>query len=409
MKDALDVFVARAVHANRGDLASQAGIVYGLLREPTIRNVYVSSYYPHHYANMPRVRSVAPPPVRGFLTNSGERPLLRRRMPIFWGGGVDLQDTGSKIKMPLILLRILLLKRCGSPFVMAFQGAGPVRTRFGRLCLRCIARRLNLAVCREPTAQRVLTEQGRLDAQRVRLATDGALLLDPPNKAFGRRYLADRGLDPAGLILGLNLRRWFHQKSGWLPTQIHRQRRTGELNGPMRALVENIVDTLQDAADLGYRQIVLLPMYRSEPEPWEDDIALLKAVRARLVDHMRFVLVHEDLSVVQLASVFSCLTVMIGVRLHSTILAHVAGVPAIHVFYEHKGPEHFARLGMSDLLVGIDEACGSNGGRAILAALNRVHNRLEQTRTQLAQRVQELRNCAQSHLADALHVIHRAQ
>lgn len=77
----------------------------------------------------------------------------------------------------------------------------------------------------------------------------------------------------------------------------------------------------------------------------------------KLPADVRVKLVEEDLSLFDLLSRFSMLTAMIGMRLHSTIMAHIAGVPALHIAYKHKGWEHYENMNMKELVVDIDQAC----------------------------------------------------
>ncbi len=397
-----DVFVARGVRANRGDQASQAGIVDGLRRHPRVGQVFVTTWYPHHYAGWEDVIPVEPPPLRGLLTNATERPVLRRKLPVFWGGGVDLQDTGSKIKMPLILTRIRLLKRFGSPFVQAFQGAGPVRTGIGRFFMRRIVRRIDFTLAREPTAYGLLTGAGNMPTDRITQSVDGALMLECPRRAFGEAYLRERGLNTNASILGLNVRRWFHQKAGWLPTEVNRKGKEEELAGPMRQLVDHVAAALKRFADLGHRQFALIPMYRREPEPWEDDAFLLECVRDRLGDAATCVLVEEDVSPTDLLSIFTCLDLMIGVRLHSTIMAHVAGVPAVHIHYEHKGQEHYDHMNLPAHLIDIHDVTAPGGDARLTALLEHVWGERKPIAEKIAMEVARLRCLAESQLDTVL-------
>ncbi len=402
MTESLDVYLARSVRANRGDLASQAGIVQGLLRDPLVGRVYVSTYYPHYFSGQPRVVTIRPSALRGLVTNRAERWVLRSGIPALWGGGVDLQDTGGKIKMPLILLRILLLKRFGSPVVQVFQDAGPVRTRTGRFFLRRIARAFDTCVVRGPTARDLLVEQGGLDGSRIVESVDAALLLQCPGPDFGRGYLGERGLDPALPIMGLNLRRWFHQKADWLPTQLHRRRRGPEHEGRMAGLIDNVARAVASLEAAGYQQIVMVPMYRLEPEPWEDDILLLECMRERLPRTMKSVMVTEDLPTSNLLSIYACMSIMLGIRLHSTILAHVAGVPAVHIYYEHKGRDHFRHIGMEEYLVDIESASADAGGDALTDAVWRLHKERSGLSEALDRQIAVLRQRAERDLHQVL-------
>jgi polysaccharide pyruvyl transferase WcaK-like protein len=395
-----DVFLARFVRANRGDFANQAGLLAGLRRSPQVARVFISTFYPSHFETFSDVIPVTPAPMRGYLTNEEETNILRSSLPVFWGGGVDLQDTGSKIKMPIFWIRIWLLKRFGSKFVMAFQGAGPVRTRFGRWILRLLCKLFDHAIVREPTAYRLLTETGKLRSESINQSVDSALLLDPPDKDFGRQYLKEKGFDLSRPVVGVNLRRWFHQRGGWLPTEFNHKQGQSEGEVKMESLLYELSEALKSVN--GHEQVLLIPMYRRYPEMWEDDIILLEKLQNLLPSHFQIAAVEEDLSATELLSIFASMQVVVGVRLHTTIMAHVAGVPAVHIAYEHKGVEHFEMMGHSELVVPIDSACMQGGAKAIALCLSKAITQHELLSQEISEKCAALRLEAQEILENSL-------
>ncbi len=398
-----DVFLARFVRANRGDFANQAGVVAGLRRSPRVGIVYVSSFYPEHFKDFDDVCPIPPAPVRGYLTNRLEGEILKKRPPVYWGGGVDLQDSGSKIKIALLFIRILLLKRRGSRFVLAFQGAGPIRTRFGKFCLKLISRLIDYAIVREPTAQKILLEDAAMSAAEVALGVDSALLLEPPQSEFGRTYLQKHKFDISRPILGVNLRRWYHQRGGWLPTEFRSKNQAPGGAERMQTLISEMAQAI--SANGAYSQILMVPMYRRYPEMWEDDIVLLEELKSKLPSNYVVSFLEEDVSAFELLSIFSMLDVMIGVRLHSTIMAHIAGVPALHIAYEHKGIEHYDHMGMRDLILSIGEASTPGGAKVIQERLAAIQAHRDTIAEQCRRRCEELRVLAQNQLEKSLESI----
>ena len=397
-----DVFLARFVRANRGDFANQAGVVAGLRRSSRVGKVYVSSFYPEHFKGLDDVCPIPPASVRGYLTNRFEGKILKKRPPVYWGGGVDLQDSGSKIKIALLFLRILLLKRSGSRFVIAFQGAGPIRTRFGKFCLKLISRLIDYAIVREPTAQKILIEDAAMSQAEVVLGVDSALLLEPPQSEFGRTYLQKHKFDLSRPILGVNLRRWYHQRGGWLPTEF-RSKQAPVGAERMHTLISEMAQAI--STNGAYSKILMIPMYRRYPEMWEDDIVLLEELKARLPSNYVVGFLEEDVSAFELLSIFSMLDVMIGVRLHSTIMAHIAGVPAIHIAYEHKGIEHYEHMRMRDLVISIDEASILGGAKVIQERLGTIQAHRDIIAEKCSRRCEELRGLAQNQLEKSLESI----
>ncbi len=377
-------------------MASQMGLVQGLLAADSVGHVYVSTYYPHHYARMDRVVTLRPPPVRGYTINRSERELLATGALVTWGGGVDLQDLGSKLKLCLLWLRFILLKRYGSKIILGCQGTGPLRSRCGKVLVARIVQRLDGGVVREPTARRLVAETGNLPSACIHESCDAAFMLEPPDPAFGQQYLEEKGFDLKQPVLGVNVRRWYHERGGWFPSACRRRWVADRMSAPMQRLLNHMAEAI--ARQTVARQILLLPMYRREPEPWEDDIDLLEALQARLPTDFHAAMVDEDLATPALLSILSGLSALVGVRLHSTILAQVAGVPALHIAYDHKGVEHFQRMDMASWCLPIQEVQAANGADLLarkLAELLAHRATLAQT---VAQRTQTLRTDAKRQL-----------
>ena len=78
--------------------------------------------------------------------------------------------------------------------------------------------------------------------------------------------------------------------------------------------------------------------------------------RIGLPKTLRVVLLSDDSPILDLCALIARFDLMIGTRLHSTLIALRAGAPAIHIAYTLKGHDIYADLGLSGWIFGIDEA-----------------------------------------------------
>lgn len=390
-----EAFIARPVRANRGDMASQAGLVSALLRHPLIDSITVSTYYPHHYSGDNYVNPMTPPPVRGYATSWLERKTLKRSSVLAWGGGVDLEDGGSKSKLLLLNMKLALLKTANRPLVQAFQGAGPLNTSSGRWLAKLAAEFCDCHIVRESNAMDLLRCLG-IDSRELFLGCDAALLLDSVNAERGRHILSRKGLDPDAPTLGLNLRRWYHQSGGWIPTELRKSVRNGS-EVLMDKLIKNIRMSLRELPGMGVRQLLLLPMYLYYPEPWEDDIALLERSVEQL-EGFAIGRLYEDLSPQDVLSVLSCIDLMVGMRLHSTIMAHVSGTPAIHIAYADKGRDYFSMAGLRSQCVDVDDMLDGSNVATLVEKIKTIMVSEENIQEDIASRVGVLRAQGESAL-----------
>ncbi len=117
--------------------------------------------------------------------------------------------------------------------------------------------------------------------------------------------------------------------------------------------------TVDDLRARHRARVVLVSMYEPGSDPWEDDAPLLQTIKSRFPDDPDVVLCTEDLAIEDLCRLFGRFDLMIGMRLHSALIALRVGVPAIHIAYTLKGRDIYADLGLGEWVIDIDEALRS--------------------------------------------------
>lgn len=396
-----EVLVARSVRANRGDLANQLGLVNFLLQNKAIKKIYVSSYYPEHFKNIEKVVTLKPSLLRGYTLSIAELKILKKGTPIFWGGGIDIQDSGSKIKLLLILLRFILLTLFKNRLIVSFQGIGPIRTKTGLVLSKLILNKVTAVITREQTALDWL-DRLKYPEHKVFLSIDSALFIESYELTFGKNYLINKGFDIDKPIIAINLRRWYHQKGGWMPTQFSRK---SLLNKKMSNIQKNFESALSHAAKLGYYQFVFLPMYLKEPEPWEDDIILAEQLQSTLPCNCHSRVISENISTNELCSILNNVTFSIGMRLHSTILTHTVLHPAIHIAYEHKGADYYKAINQESLLCMINEFSSTDGDVILKRKISYLHENYSNEVDKLVEKVNDYRRNTLFHVSNFLNRI----
>jgi polysaccharide pyruvyl transferase WcaK-like protein/GT2 family glycosyltransferase/SAM-dependent methyltransferase len=110
-----------------------------------------------------------------------------------------------------------------------------------------------------------------------------------------------------------------------------------------------------------------------------DDSLALRLVHDRMKERARAVVVDESLPPRLLKGVLARCRAFLGTRMHASILATTAGVPAAGIAYEYKVRGWFERLGLGDLVVPLRTAGEADLWRCtehILAHGPEVHERL---------------------------------
>jgi polysaccharide pyruvyl transferase WcaK-like protein len=95
-------------------------------------------------------------------------------------------------------------------------------------------------------------------------------------------------------------------------------------------------------------------MYEPGVEPWEDDIPFLERLTERFSGDDEVRLLADDIPITAFSALLGRFDLMIGMRLHSALIALRMGTPAIHIAYTRKGHAIYAGLGLSDWLVPVE-------------------------------------------------------
>ena len=248
---------------------------------------------------------------------------MRKHDAFVLGGGGLFQDVtgpGSVFYYGGLLI-MASLARC--PSVFFCQGYGPVRRPLQRFFTKQVLRLPSLITVRDDESKAELQDLG-VPVDRVHLAADPALLLSPlPTQEIrellndenlvqelGRSELPNGQLSSAGPLVAVTVRPW-----PGLPLE--------ELGVALRKFRDEV----------GARYLLLPFQPERDLEPSRRLVELLEG-EARLIE--------RDLTPAALTGILACSDMVIGMRLHSLILATVGNPPLYGLSYDPK-VERFCR------------------------------------------------------------------
>ena len=342
------------IRGNRGDIASRYCILSELIAAGADVNA-VFATRPEHVPSALRGRLVSYGPIYNLWPRlEGLRALFRSRY-VVWTGGLDLQDDLSQVKLVYMWIVFASYRTLGLRIVVAMQGAGPLTTLTGRWLARRVLALVDTALLRDGGSFELVA--GLTKREKLVLAHDGIFLSGL--SANSKDDVEQRPCLEAKPRIGLNLRLWFHFANSWIPYQFARDTYRARAEKPMSRIVDSLAALIRHLRREHNAEIVLLSMYEPGIEPWEDDQPLLDSLKSRFAEDDGVVLFRDDVTIESFAGMIGRLDLMIGTRLHSTLIALRMGVPALHIAYTNKGRAIYGDLGLADWLIGIDELLDS--------------------------------------------------
>ncbi|KQS14343.1 hypothetical protein ASG04_00145 [Curtobacterium sp. Leaf183] len=384
---------------NRGDRAILAGnIELARHRWPGAEIVSLSQY-PERDAAWFGIRFL---PVSPYSTGVGDMLRLLRAARsadvVLWGGGEILKDYTNKLGLVYWLLKLVLLRAANRHLVGAFQGIGPTTAGISKRLIRATVDLTEVFLVRDDESREKLRAWGVRTP--VISSFDPAVVgtVTAPDQHVLERLERTTGLTAERLdgSIGIGVRRWFHYKrSGWIPFRFipkalrRQQAESAELQRYRQALTE-LVDRVVERWDA---DVVFYPMHM---EASEGDAAFAREVIAGMREPGRAHVIEADrFSPAEYAGLMSRSRLFIASRLHSAIVATIAGVPATVLYYVDKGRLFFEQIGMQRFARPIEDALSPTFVEDVLATLDALDRDRERVVADLAAGV--------ARMSDALH------
>ena len=282
---------------------------------------------------------------------------------ILVGDGGLFQDDDILIKMPYWAARCLLMRLFCRRIVGYALGVGPLRAVSSRLFARLAFACMEQVTVRDPHAQRVAQT---VTSKAVEVVPDPAILIEPASADATRRWLDERGVAANGKpLIGVAVRRWFPPRNRIVPQRVTAKLVPGIASPGRRsgAMIDALVTVLEEVIERHDAKIVLLPTYNAGHE---GDDRLCLEIQNRLPAGAAKVLHIDDPALYK--GVVGHLTLMLGGRMHPTILAAAMATPIVGLAYNPKFHGFFELLDIPDRVMDV-EAFVRQGKTSELAEL----------------------------------------
>ena len=267
-----------------------------------------------------------------------------------------------------LVFLVLPARLARTRIVCLLVGVGPLESRLGRRLAAWVCRSCDDILVRDEASAALLESVG-VPRERMAIYADAAFLARPASPERVQQILAENGLADAGSLIGFNvnsyLDRWLKTKGGMDADSFLR-----ELGRTLDAVVER----WQCPVVLVITQVM--------------DIPFAERLLARVKCRERVVLVsNRQYTAEEIMGVLGALDLLVGMRLHSLILAAAVGTPCIGLAYAPKVRGFMTLLGQPELTQELAElTC-----EALLAKIESVLDDRDSVQRALATRVGELK------------------
>lgn len=226
------------------------------------------------------------------------------------GGGSLLQDVTSSKTIPYYLAIVKIAQLCKKKVVFYSQGIGPVNKGISKALIKKVVNKVDGIFVRDRGSKQLLEEIGI--QKPIALAIDPVLGVHPPQKAVAPYK-----------EVGIYIRPWEDKE--------HDQN-----------LIESMKDKLADLLSQGYR-LCFIPMHYHQDREIAKELAeavkqtaLEKRIATSKQVQENIEVVDKNLSIQEVLDYTEGFEFIIGMRLHSLIMAAACQVPMLAISYDPK-------------------------------------------------------------------------
>ncbi len=245
------------------------------------------------------------------------------------GGGGLLQDsTGKGWSILYYLGLILITKTVKVPVMIYAQGIGPINKKINKLLIKWILNKVNLITVRDNHSKKLLNNLG-VSGPSIYVNSDPVFLLKKKNINHiidNHPYIQNLINSDNRPLIGISVREY--KSKGSDSKRIFAQ------------VADYLIENYQ-------AKIIFFPFQFDEDVHINEEILSLMKNKAEV---LKIKLEPEEL-----LSVLSQLSLVVGVRFHSIVFSSMANIPFIAFNYDPKVRYFVEDLGLSELLLEIDE------------------------------------------------------
>lgn len=319
--------------------------------------------------------------------------VVRKCDMVILGGGEYIQDKTSLLYLisNLSIGALAIVLRRPICFMAIGVADEEEISVFGRFIARLILNKAKFITVRDPQS-RVMLNKLKVSKPPIYVTADAASRLSTAPKSRVEEIMNEQGLGKQRrLLVGVSPRRILYGKFNILPLGV--QIRLNIVPSTFYYQNRNLSKVLAEAIDGLVRnldaEILFIPMFEGKSFSHRDqDFAcdIMKLMRNR--DKAR--ILSGNYAPEEIKGIFGQLDMVIGMTLHSLIMATIAGVPAFAISYSSKMDRFVRMIGQEEHSISIKDLTV----KGLLTGVNSVLAKSEAIREELIYKAQELQERA---------------
>lgn len=253
------------------------------------------------------------------------------------GGGGIIQDKSSLFNFLYYAFQLWVAKYYKRPTILVYVGIGPLKHSLSRMLLKYLAPSLELAVVRDEKSRDVLSRYID-DPKKIITVHDSVLSF-----VFDEKKLPLSPYENKKPYVVVSLRRWFFTMS-LLPVFIARKvNRLPALRRKYETFMNNVAQDLDTFLERNKDMSLVFA-----PFDTKEDVEVLNDLKSRMQHQDRVTLTKDELSEEEYLSIVKQAEFLIGMRLHSLILAANVSKPFVALSYSPKVDEFTEQMQLTD-------------------------------------------------------------
>lgn len=332
---------------NIGDEAILSGIISSLNAYVNDAKISVITNNPNETRDLHNVLPVSQSFKKGIIPFMKNQIMKREMLRVYQaindcdifilGGGELLQDLKVHY-LPILLSLVYLAQKKNKKTVIYGIGAGPIETKLGKTLCKNILNKVDLVTVRDSRSKIALENCG---VSNVIQTVDPAFGIDIPDKHTSDHLLHEMNVTNCENIISTTLHNLLYNDD------IYRKSNGAGIDLTYRRKkMGDIYDHILDEWD--NKRLIFLPTVGTDINGYEK-------IREFMSNADKTTVINHTSDFRYFSSLLSISDVLIGMRLHSLIIATMLGIPFVPISYSGKVKSFLELVDLNELYIDIED------------------------------------------------------